>query len=58
MTYNVSDIAGNPATQVTRNVNVDVAAPDTSPPVITLLGSSPIDVVLNSTYTDAGRNGI
>ena len=54
VTYNVSDIAGNPAAQVTRNVNVVAAVPDTTPPVITLLGISPIDVVLNSTYTDAG----
>lgn len=33
VTYNVNDSAGNPATQITRTVNV-VAAPDTTPPVI------------------------
>ena len=52
VTYNVIDSAGNAATQVTRIVNV-VAAADTVPPVITLLGT-PVDIDLCSTYTDAG----
>ena len=50
VTYNVQDNAGNAATQVTRTVNVG----DTTPPVITLLGSSPVSVEIGSTYTDAG----
>src|SRR5437867_4042026 len=50
VTYNVKDAAGNAATQVTRTVNVG----DTTPPVITLLGSSPVSVEIGSTYTDAG----
>ena len=50
VTYDVTDNAGNSATQVTRTVNVV----DTTPPVITLLGSSPLDVEVGSVYTDAG----
>jgi outer membrane protein OmpA-like peptidoglycan-associated protein len=51
VTYNVSDAAGNAATQVTRVVNV---TSDSVPPVITLLGSNPVDVPLSSSYSDAG----
>lgn len=47
--YDVSDSAGNTA-QATRTVNVV----DTSPPVITLQGASPIQVYQGQTYTDAG----
>src|SRR3989475_39151 len=55
VTYNVSDKAGNAATQVTRTVNVVNNTPlDTTPPVITLLGSNPVTVQVGSTYTDAG----
>ena len=36
MTYNVSDDAGNDATEVTRTVNVT----DTTIPVITLVGDA------------------
>ena len=50
VTYNVSDAAGNPATQVTRTVNVV----DTTPPEITLVGSDSLDVEFGSTYIDAG----
>jgi hypothetical protein len=50
VTYNVSDNAGNAAATVTRNVNVV----DTTPPVITLLGSTPITVEGGTAYTDAG----
>ena len=53
VTYNVSDAADNAAAEVTRTVNVTATA-DTTPPVITLLGSTPVDVELGSTYTDAG----
>jgi hypothetical protein len=48
--YNVSDVASNAATEVTRTVNVT----DTTPPVITRLGTTPVDVQCGSTYTDAG----
>ncbi len=50
VTYNVTDSQGHPATEVTRVVNVI----DTTPPVITLVGSSPIDVEAGTVYLDAG----
>ncbi|WP_197474975.1 DUF5011 domain-containing protein, partial [Oleiphilus sp. HI0079] len=50
LTYDVSDAAGNAATQVTRTVNVV----DTTIPVITLLGSDPVDHEVGTVYTDAG----
>ena len=50
VTYDVSDAAANSAIQVTRTVNVV----DTTPPVITLSGDTPVNVVVGSTYTDAG----
>jgi len=48
--YDVSDAAGNSAIQVTRIVNVV----DTTPPVITLVGVTPVNVEVGSTYIDAG----
>ncbi len=53
VTYNVSDAAGNAAEQVTRIVRV-VLPPDTVPPVIELLGDSPLEVDQGATYTDPG----
>ena len=50
VTYNVHDTAGNVATQVTRTVKVT----DQTPPVITLLGTTPVTVAQGGTYTDAG----
>ncbi len=52
VTYTVSDAAGNGATS-TRTVNV-VATPDTTAPVITILGSNPATIIVGTTYTDAG----
>ncbi|MBL3529643.1 MAG: DUF5011 domain-containing protein, partial [gamma proteobacterium endosymbiont of Lamellibrachia anaximandri] len=49
VTYDVSDAAGNPATQLARAVNVDG-----TPPVITLLGTDPLDLSVGDTYTDPG----
>ena len=49
--YNVSDSSGNAAAQVTRTVNV---APDTTPPVITLIGASTINLNIGDTYTEQG----
>ena len=51
VTYNVSDAAGNAATQVTRTVNV---IPDTTAPVITLNGASTINLNIGGTYTELG----
>ncbi|PHR70070.1 MAG: hypothetical protein COA67_08835, partial [Lutibacter sp.] len=50
--YNVSDAAGNNATQVSRTVNVIL--PDTTAPVITLNGNSVIDLFVSDTYTELG----
>ena len=50
VTYNVSDDAGNAASEVTRTVNVT----DTTAPVITLVGDAEITVEVGSTYTDLG----
>ncbi|MCF6180612.1 immunoglobulin-like domain-containing protein [Lutibacter sp.] len=50
VTYNVSDSNGNAATEVTRTVNVV----DTTAPVISLLGTTPITVEVGSSYADAG----
>ena len=50
VTYNVSDDAGNTATEVTRTV-VNTAIPV---PVITLVGDTQITVEVGSTYTDLG----
>jgi M6 family metalloprotease-like protein len=55
ITYDVNDTAGNVATQVSRTVNV-VAPADTTAPVITLLGSTPVTVIQGDTYTDAGAS--
>ena len=46
MTYNVSDDAGNAATEVTRTVNVT----DTTAPVITLVGDAVVDLKLVNIY--------
>ena len=48
VTFNVSDAAGNPATEVTRTVIVE----DQTAPVITLLGPNPLNLAAGSTYTE------
>jgi len=50
LTYNVSDVAGNAAIEVTRTVNVV----DTTVPVITLNGDPTVTVEVGASYTDAG----
>ena len=52
--YNVSDSAGNEALEVTRTV--DVIAADTTPPVLTLIGASAMNVLAGSTFTDPGAS--
>jgi len=49
VTYDVDDSSDNSAIQATRTVNVV----DTTPPVITLLWSTPINIIKNASYTDA-----
>jgi len=51
ITYNVSDAAGNAADEVTRTVNV---VPETTPPVITLIGSPTVNINVGGTYIDEG----
>ncbi|TYA52278.1 immunoglobulin-like domain-containing protein [Formosa maritima] len=51
VTYNVSDAAGNDATEVIRTVNI---IPDTTAPVITLNGVSTINLFVGDTYTELG----
>ena len=48
--YNVSDAAGNTATQVSRTVNVS----DGTAPVITLNGASTTNLTVGDTYTEQG----
>ncbi len=50
VSYDVVDAAGNAATQVTRTVTVQ----DTTPPVITLTGTNPQNIVLNDPYVEQG----
>ena len=51
VTYNVSDAAGNAATQVTRTVNITA---DVTVPVITRVGDATVNLELGSIYTDTG----
>ncbi len=54
VSYNVSNSSAVPAIELIRTVNVV----DTTPPVITLLGSNSINLEVGSTYTDAGANAL
>ena len=58
ITYNVSDSAGNSAVQVIRTVTVNpqpvVVTPDTTKPIITLIGESNITLIQGTVYTEAG----
>jgi proteasome assembly chaperone (PAC2) family protein len=51
ITYNVSDSAGNAATEVIRTVNVNA---DATVPIITLIGASSIDLNVGDTYNEQG----
>ena len=50
VTYNVSDAAGNAATEVTRTVNVT----DQTAPVITLTGNATVNLTVGDTYIEQG----
>jgi subtilisin-like proprotein convertase family protein len=50
LSYDVSDASGNSADTITRVVNVT----DSTAPIITLLGNSPIEVELGSSFSDPG----
>ena len=51
ITYNVSDTAGNAATERTRTV---IVAADIVKPVITLLGDATVNLTVGDTYTEEG----
>lgn len=54
VSYTASDASGNPAIPVSRTVYVvDIAVP-----IITIVGSSTVDVEFGSTYTDAGATAL
>ncbi|WCO01589.1 immunoglobulin-like domain-containing protein [Psychroserpens ponticola] len=55
VTYNVSDAAGNSAIEVIRTVNV---IPDTTAPVISLIGSANISLQLGDSYSDQGATAL
>ncbi|GAB4154156.1 MAG: hypothetical protein Tsb0033_01750 [Winogradskyella sp.] len=55
VTYNVSDAAGNAATEVIRTVNVN---PDVTAPVITLIGANPLNLNVGDTYNELGATAI
>ena len=53
ITYNVSDTAGNQAEEVIRTIIVS-EVPDTTSPIITLLGDNPIELFVGDDYTEYG----
>ncbi|WP_282166075.1 immunoglobulin-like domain-containing protein, partial [Cellulophaga baltica] len=57
VTYNVSDDAGNAATEVIRTVTV-INAADTTAPVITRNGPASITLTVGDTYNDAGATAL
>ncbi|MDC0643936.1 DUF5011 domain-containing protein, partial [Flavobacteriaceae bacterium] len=54
ISYSVSDAAGNTAIVVQRTVIVSASAADTTPPVITLVGSSTINLNVGDNWQDTG----
>ena len=50
VSYDVTDSSGNSASTLIRTINVV----DTTIPVLSLLGSSPVNIELNGAYTDDG----
>ncbi len=53
VTYDAADSVGNQAEQVIRTVNV-TESPDTTPPIITLNGSSVVSLTAGDVYTEEG----
>ena len=52
VSYDVSDSSSNAATTLTRTVNVI----DTTKPILSLLGSTPVIIELGQAYSDAGAS--
>jgi len=57
LNYNVSDVAGNAAIQKTRTVTI-TPVPDTTAPVITGLGATPVTLVQGAIYHDDGATAL
>jgi len=59
VTYNIEDSSSNAAVQKTRTVHVvSTSTPDTTPPVITVVGSNPLTIEVGSVYTDPGATAL
>lgn len=59
LAYNVSDAAGNAATEVTRSVTVSMTVvEDTEVPVITLLGDAEMMLAVGDSFTDPGATAL
>jgi len=56
LTYQCTDAASNAAVDVTRTVVVQSAPVTNVPPTITLIGTSPMDVTVGTTFVDPGAN--
>ncbi len=54
LTYHATDICGNQATPLTRTVSIVSCAQDTTPPVITLIGDSRVQIPLGVPFLDPG----
>ncbi|MFA4975818.1 MAG: immunoglobulin-like domain-containing protein [Candidatus Paceibacterota bacterium] len=58
ITYTATDLSNNTAT-ATRTVNVtEIIIPDTTAPVISVVGTNPINVTQNNNYTDEGATAL
>ncbi|MDO8751927.1 MAG: DUF5011 domain-containing protein, partial [Candidatus Wolfebacteria bacterium] len=54
ISYNITDSAGNKAVEVIRTVHVVAEGGDATLPVITLIGSSTVEVAQGTAYTELG----
>lgn len=58
ITYTATDLAGNTGT-ITRTVNIfNPAIPDTTAPVISIIGDNPLSINKDSTYEELGATAI
>ena len=54
ITFNITDVCGNVGIPVSRTINVI----DTTPPVITILGTNPINIERGTIYVDGGASAV
>ncbi len=52
LSYSYTDTSSNTGNTVTRTVTVGLPPPDTTPPVVTLIGSTSRTIMVGSPYTD------